>query len=243
MAKASLPGRTKTRLMPPLSAHQAAALNTAFLRDTAANLEAASELANVSGWMAFTPAGSERFFREILPPGIGLIETVAPNFGDCLFHAAATLLTAGHHAACVLNSDSPTLPVSYLLAASAVLSAPGDRVVLGPSTDGGYYLLGIKHPHRRLFDGVDWSTDRVARQTKERAAELGLEVVVLPTWYDVDDLAALRVLIGELIEGRSFRPEGSCPTPAKWTRAYLATLLGTTDLSPVTGVDTLAQTG
>src|ERR1700693_1413116 len=96
MAKASIPGRTKTRLTPPLSPEESADLNTAFLRDVADNLLAAATLANISPWMAYAPAGSQEFFARNLPDGIGLIETVAPDFGACLFHAAASLLAAGH---------------------------------------------------------------------------------------------------------------------------------------------------
>src|SRR5947207_1318866 len=159
-----------------------------------------SILSHFGVWMAYAPAGSREFFAGNLPAGIGLIETVDPNFGACLFRAADLLLAAGHEGVCLLNSDSPTLPTGYLVAAATALAAPGDRVVLGPATDGGYYLIGIKQPHRRLFQDVDWSTERVLRQTLARADELGLPVVVLPSWYDVDCEAALRVLIGELVD-------------------------------------------
>ena len=133
------------------------------------------------------------------------------------------LLEAGHGAACLLNSDSPTLPVGYLVAAATALAAPGDRVVLGPSTDGGYYLIGLKRPHRGgLFEGVEWSTERVFRQTLARCAELGLPVFELPAWYDVDDADGLRVLIGEVIDGKPFRAFGSRATAASATRRYLS---------------------
>lgn len=230
MAKASIAGQAKTRLAPIVTAAEAAALNTSFLRDVADNLVAASQLANITGVMAYAPAGSAEFFRGIMPDGIGLLETVMPGFGACLLHAAETLLASGHEAVCLLNSDSPTLPVGYLVAAATALAAPGDRIVLGPSTDGGYYLLGLKQVHRRLFEDIDWSTERVAGQTLARARELGLAVHMLPTWYDVDDLDALRLLVGELMEGRRFRVCGSRPTPAAWTRQELARLLATTDL-------------
>jgi glycosyltransferase A (GT-A) superfamily protein (DUF2064 family) len=132
---------------------------------------------------------------------------------------------------CLLNSDSPTLPTAYLMAAATALAAPGDRIVLGPSTDGGYYLLGLKRPHRRLFENVDWSTEKVSAQTLARAEELGLAVHQLPSWYDVDDLHALRVLVDELFEDRRFRVWGSRPTPAMWTRRELGRLLGSTNLA------------
>src|SRR5205807_3834985 len=82
--------------------------------------------------------------------------------------------------------------------AARALAAPGDRLVLGPAEDGGYYLIGLKQPHRRLFEDIAWSTERVLRQTLDRAAELGLQTVTLPSWYDVDDVVSLRRLIGEL---------------------------------------------
>jgi rSAM/selenodomain-associated transferase 1 len=231
MAKASIRGRAKTRLIPTLTPEQATDLNTSFLRDVADNLIAASALANITAHMAYAPAGSAPFFKSILPDSIGLIETVKPTLGECLLHAARTLLDAGSTSVCLLNSDSPTLPVAYLVAAATVLAVPGDRVVLGPSTDGGYYLIGIKQAHAGLFDGIDWSTERVFRQTVARAGELGLAVHELPTWYDVDDAASLGTLIGELFGGRPFRTCGSRPTPAAWTRRQLAELLAGTDLS------------
>ena len=231
MAKASVAGRSKTRLVPPLSAEEAAELNTAFLRDAADNLLAASALANISGWMAYAPAGSEAFFGSNLPPGIGLVETVAPDLGACLLRAADTLLGKGHSAACLVNSDSPTLPVGYIVAAATALAAPGDRVVLGPATDGGYYLIGMKHSHRALFRDIDWSTERVLRQTLARADALGLAVVMLPSWYDVDDALSLRRVLGELFEDKPFRRVGRVPTPATSTRTQLAALLESRDLA------------
>jgi rSAM/selenodomain-associated transferase 1 len=225
MAKASIPGRTKTRLVPPLSEGEAADLNTAFLCDAADNLLAAGALANIGGWMAHAPAGAGDFFKSKLPSAIGLIEAVAANFGDCLVHAAQSLLHAGHGSVCLINSDSPTLPVGYLVAAATALAASGDRVVLGPSTDGGYYLIGIKQPHRGLFEQIDWSTEHVFRQTLARADELALPVVVLPTWYDVDEADGLRALVGELFDGQPFRVAGRVPTAASATRRYLSALL------------------
>jgi hypothetical protein len=204
MAKASKPGRTKTRLVPPLTFEEAAACNTAFLRDVADNILAASEMASIAAYMAFGPPKSEPFFQEHMPHEIGLFEAWHPNFGDCLFAAIAQLLERGHRSAVVLNSDSPTLPTSLLVETAQVLARPGDRAVLGPAHDGGYYLLGVKAAHRRLFEEITWSTEHVARQTQERAAELGLPIHVLPTWYDVDDVGALKMLQAELFEDQSF---------------------------------------
>jgi uncharacterized protein len=202
MAKASAPGRTKTRLVPPLTFDEAAALNTAFLCDVADNVLLAARHsapeAGIAGYAAFGPTGAEDFFRSTLPDAIGLIGAWFPSFGDCLFHTIRELFTRTHGSAVVLNSDSPTLPTALLIETAAMLAQPGDRAVLGPSTDGGYYLLGLKAAHRRMFEDIDWSTSCVAEQTLQRARDIDLDVHVLPAWYDVDDVEGLRRLDAEL---------------------------------------------
>ena len=225
MAKASIPGRAKTRLVPPLSGDHAAELNTAFLRDIAANLLRAGQLTQIHPWMAYAPAGSEPFFRSMLPDAVRLLETVAPSLGDCLLSAMSTLLAHGYQSVCLLNSDSPTLPTAYLVTAATALAADGERMVIGPSTDGGYYLIGLKRVHRRLFEDIEWSTDRVFEQTMARAAEIGFDVLVLPTWYDVDEVETLRTLVDEVMDDRPFRVVRSGPATCEHTRRVLAGLL------------------
>jgi hypothetical protein len=179
--------------------------------------------------MAFGPPGSEHFYASILPSAIGLVETWFPDFGDCLFHAIGTLLGRGFTSAIVLNADSPTLPAAVLVEAASLLALPGDRAVLGPSTDGGYYLLGLKTGHRRLFEGIDWSTERVTEQTLARAAEIGLGTHLLPTWYDVDEAGALRVLYRDLFETPLPR-DAPVPGPAPHTSKLMRKLIGSNDL-------------
>ena len=214
MAKASAPGRTKTRLVPPLSFDEAAALNTTFLQDVSDNVILAARHAapgaGIAGYAAYGPPGSEGFFQETLPAAIGLIGAWLPNFGECLFHTIQEILGRGHGAAVVLNADSPTLPTALLIETAAVLARPGDRAVLGPSSDGGYYLLGLKTAHRRMFEDIAWSTGSVAEQTLARAREIGLDVHSLPVWYDVDDVEGLSRLHGELSgEGLARRSPGA----------------------------------
>jgi uncharacterized protein len=202
MAKASAPGRAKTRLVPPLTHDEAAALNTAFLQDVTDNMllaaHHAAPHAGITAYAAYGPPGSEDFFRHNLPASIGLIPAWLPNFGDCLYHTICEIFARGHAAAVVLNADSPSLPTALLNETAEMLAAPGDRAVLGPSNDGGYYLLGLKAPHRRMFDDIAWSTESVAEQTLERARGIKLDVHLLPEWYDVDDIDCLRRLHGEL---------------------------------------------
>jgi rSAM/selenodomain-associated transferase 1 len=224
MAKASRAGLTKTRLSPPLSLDDAALCNTAFLKDVAGNLLRAGAEASIAGYAAFGPSGAEDFFRTHLPAEIGLLEIWYPDFGLCLMRALEAQFARGHHAACVLNSDSPTLPSAFLAEAARVLAAPGDRIVLGPSTDGGYYILGCKRVHPRLFEDIAWSTEAVAAQTLERAAELGLAVHMLPAWYDVDDAASLRIARREVLEGVRFHPR-IASSPATHTAELFGRLL------------------
>jgi uncharacterized protein len=236
MGKASAPGRTKTRLVPPLTFDQAAALNTAFLRDVAGNVLLASRLATadatIAGYAAYCPPGSEAFFHGTLPPAIGLIDAALPGFGDCLLHTIQEILGRGHASAVVLNSDSPTLPTALLVETAAVLARPGDRAVLGPSSDGGYYLLGLKMAHRRMFEDIAWSTERVAEQTLQRACEIGLEVHRLPVWYDVDDIESLRRLYVEICGNDSLphRLDAHHPYRAGETAVLMRSMWLNTDL-------------
>ncbi len=106
-----------------------------------------------------------------------------------------------------------------------MLAEPDDRIVLGPSIDGGYYLIGMNRLHAGLFEDITWSTDQVYAQTVARARALGLSVLELPSWYDVDDAQALQMLIHEVLDGRPFRTAGTTPAPAAWTRRHLLALV------------------
>ena len=121
------------------------------------------------------------------------------KFGERLYFAVEDLFKCGFEAVCLIDSDSPTVPAENFAEAAELLSTHEDRVVLGPSDDGGYYLIGVKKPHWRLFEQIDWSTERVLNQTIQRAMELELEVKLLPSGYDVDDGASLRRLCNELL--------------------------------------------
>jgi hypothetical protein len=190
MAKEPAAGKTKTRLCPPLAPEQAAALYEALLRDT---VDLAAGLAGVQLAVAVTPPGAVGYLRRLCPPGTLLLPVVGADIGDCLERVLGQLLTAGHAGAIALNSDGPTLPPAYLEAAAARLGTAD--AVLGPSEDGGYYLIGLRRPQPLLFRDIAWSTTQVTVQTLDRAAALGLSVALLPPWYDVDtagDLARLR---------------------------------------------------
>jgi hypothetical protein len=210
--------------VPPLTPEEAALCNTAFLLDIAESILAVSGRASIAGYVAFGPPAARTFFQSTLPAEMGLIDAWFSNLGDCLFHTIAQLLDLGHGSAVVVNGDSPTLPRSFLSETARVLAEPGDRIVLGPASDGGYYLLGVKVKHRRLFEGIAWSTDQVARQTFARAADLDVPVQILPEWYDVDDLDGLRLLHKELFKRQEFSPHIRSNDP-RHTRALIASLI------------------
>jgi uncharacterized protein len=203
MAKSPRPGQTKTRLCPPLHPNQAAELSAAFLRDITENIALAARTVPIEGFVAYAPAGEEASFAEHLADGTRFVladgsPPMPPDvqgFGRCLLHAARALFAIGFGAVCLVNSDSPSLPTASLIDAARALLAPGDRIALGPADDGGYYLLGMKQPHPHLFADIAWSTSSVAAATQVRASALGLDVVMLPAWYDVDDAASLDRLV------------------------------------------------
>jgi hypothetical protein len=222
MCKAPRPGQTKTRLAAAVGPQRAADFSACFLRDVAAAIEAVPEAIGRKGYGIYAPAGAEAELRRALPPSFDLLLQADAGFGALLLNAARALL-ARHDCVLLVNSDSPTLPSAFLVEAVAALRRPGDRVVVGPSCDGGYYLIGLKSAHGRLFEDVPWGTSEVARRTFERAAEIGLEVARLPEWYDVDDAESLGWLQEELAgRSRRFR-SGSAATA---TRALLASMAG-----------------
>jgi rSAM/selenodomain-associated transferase 1 len=224
MAKVPRSGRVKTRLVPPLTHDQASALSACFLRDVAASVSAAAatEDTRIQGVAVYLADGQEPVFGDVLPHDFSLLKQRGKHLGERLLHAVVDLLAAGFHSVCLVNADSPTLPSTLLRDAAVTLRAPGDRLVLGPARDGGYYLVGLKRAHRRLFEEIAWSTPAVLAQTIARARELSLDVCLLPEWYDVDDHQSLRILCRELF-GRADRevPGGSGAS----TRALLGRLL------------------
>jgi hypothetical protein len=223
MCKAPQPGQTKTRLAASLGAIAAANLSACFLRDVAAAIEAVPKRIGRRGYGVYAPAGAEQALRALFPVTFGLLLQVGDDFGQVLFGAAQGLLTAGHDCVLLVNGDSPTLPPALLSEAITLLRRPGDRAVLGPAADGGYYLIGLKQAHRRLFADIVWGTNLVAQRTRERASEIGLPMVELPEWYDIDDAEAFIWLTTELAgHSERFRDGG----PAAATRAYLASLDG-----------------
>ena len=194
MAKAPRPGEVKTRLCPPLRPADAAVLYRCFLLD---KIAAVGSLAHAQPAVAYTPADARPEF-EALAPGFALVAQEGPELGARLHATLAGLLAAGHPGAIAVDSDTPTLPRELLQQAVDCLAAAASDVVVGPTEDGGYYLIGVRAAHRELFDDVPWSTPAVLDVTLRRAAAAGLRVTCLPSWFDVDtpeDLERLRAAL------------------------------------------------
>jgi rSAM/selenodomain-associated transferase 1 len=218
ICKAPQPGRSKTRLASVIGDVAASELSACFLRDVATAIAAIPEALGRRGYGVYAPAGTEHIMRQLLPPGFGLLLQAGDDLGHVLLGATRALLDAGHDSVMLVNGDSPTLPTRFLVQAIDALRKPGDRMVLGPASDGGYYLIGLKRPHQHLFTQIAWGTDSVARSTCQRAADIGLATMLLPEWYDIDDVETLGWLADELA-GRSVRFRGGGLAPA--SRAFL----------------------
>ncbi len=202
MCKAPEPGRTKTRLSPPLTPLQASRLYVALLADTLDLIEVQPAVTAV---VAITPARGLAYFEALERPRLQLWPIDGADIGICLHFALGRALAEGYDYAIAINSDGPTMPPERIDAAVQALRDGAD-VALGPSTDGGYYLIGLRRPQPRLlcnddpqFDDITWSTDRVLQQTLLRASHLGLRAVQLPLGYDVDVFADLQRLAQTLL--------------------------------------------
>jgi len=193
MARMPVPGKVKTRLVPPLTPLAAAWLYTGFLRD------AVDRLACINGvrpFVAYTPPVAEGFFSGFVPPVFSTLPQAGEDLGERLANISEALFSRGATAVVLCDSDSPTLPGRYIR--EAFLRIGEADVVIGPCDDGGYYLIGMRRFTPRLFSDIPWSSAHVTRQTVEAAEHLGLSVSLLEPWYDVDTAADLDCLCHEV---------------------------------------------
>ena len=193
-AKQPMPNRVKTRLVPPLSPEQAATLYTAFLTDWC---EALTELAGVDIVIAYTPPEAQPDLQALIGDDVAYIPQVGDDLGERLVSATQWAAEHGYTKILIVGSDSPTLPISYITEAITLLDTR--NIVIGPSVDGGYYLIGftvesLKTIVPLVFSEIAWSTADVLRQTITRIQATEATLGLLPPWYDIDtaeDLAFL----------------------------------------------------
>lgn len=182
-------GAVKTRLCPPLTPAAATAFATAFLQDTLHALFRPDEWRLIA---AFAPAEEEARLDELLPVAVERWPQPAGDLGQRLLAAFAAF--AAGHPALIMGSDTPDLPPRLIRNAFRCLDE-GTNLVLGPSLDGGYYLIGADRPYVEIFRDIPWSTPQVLEATLDRARDSGLSLKLLEPWEDVDryeDLVRLR---------------------------------------------------
>ena len=191
MAKAPQAGQVKTRLLPALSAEQAAELCRALITD---QLEHLQTLPFADLYLAFTPAKAAPLVKHLAPPAFRLISQQGDDLGERMKRLFEHLRALGHKNIVLIGSDLPPLPWQFFEEAFAYLSLPDQRAVLGPSRDGGYYLIGLNHPVPEIFEAMTWSHDQVLEQTRARLASLKIDTLLLPLWFDIDTPEDLRRL-------------------------------------------------
>jgi uncharacterized protein len=194
MVKAPRAGAVKTRLVPPLSQSEAASLAACFAQDTILN--ARRVLPNVL--VAYAPADARLDLEPLLPADLLWFAQVGNDLGQRLDSVVNHVSQLGFSPFILLGADSPTLPTPFLQEALQVLASNQADISLGPTDDGGYYLIGLHQPVPDLFHNIDWSTPAVYTQTAANATALNLRLNATPCWYDVDtsaDLERLRVEI------------------------------------------------
>lgn len=196
-AKYPSPGGVKTRLSPPLSPDDAADLYRAFLLDAIwdyRTLPSPIETVIYLGSGADIPA-MESLLAAADCTGVEIRPQQGAGLGERLEHALTEAFNEGISRACVVGTDHPTLPLRLLLQGFVGLRAAS--AVIGPATDGGYYLIGMNRMIPELLRGMPYSTRRLLEQTV-RAAELhGIPLIQLQSWYDVDDAPSLAQLLAD----------------------------------------------
>ena len=201
MAKAPQPGQVKTRLCPPLSPGEAAQLYRCFLLDKIAQVDGLQGAAPV---ISYAPDDSKPVFKDLMPPHFTLIPQRGDDLGARLICTFDQLFQQAYSRVIVIDSDTPTLPTAYLEQALRLIAVHENDVVLGPTEDGGYYLIGLRQSHHELFERMPWSTAQVFPETKRRSEQFGLTVACTESWYDVytpDDLMRLMASLDHLQDG------------------------------------------
>jgi len=179
-AKVPAPGLVKTRLTPPLDKDEAADLYAAFLQDALAQY--ARLEADVRLYLASSGSDLKKY---IIPEGVSLHEQIGGDLGARMARAFVETFAAGYERVVILGTDHPTLPSAFIeFAFESLLS--GRAVVIGPADDGGYYLLGMNDLIPELFLKMEYSHGEVFQQTLERIPSKGVDVTILPVWYDID---------------------------------------------------------
>lgn len=203
MAKAPVAGQVKTRLIGSLTAEDTADLYAAFLSDTFTLMEdIADERDEVRLVLCYTPEGEEEAFEKVEREGSLMLPQRGADLGERLQNCFADLFGMGYETVVIIGGDTPTLPGEAVWDALESLTEP-QEVVVGPTEDGGYYLIGMRQLQRAVLTAIPWSTAQVWPVTRARIEAAQLDLIELPPWYDVDTPADLERLQQELKADKS----------------------------------------
>src|SRR5262249_44046163 len=159
----------------------------------------------------YTPEGEEEAFEEIEREGSMMIAQRGSDLGERLGNCFIDLFGLGFESVIVIGADTPTLPGELVYDAFDSLE-DGRDVIIGPTEDGGFYLIGMRKFHRRIFEEIPWGTDGVLFATTDRVKQIGGNLILMPDWYDVDTPADLERLKCDLSESTD---------SARFTRGFL----------------------
>lgn len=195
MAKAPVAGQAKTRLIPLLGAEQAAVMYHHMLLDTIELVTKALDGMGAISLMCPTSA-DQVALQALVPPTVTVVADEQGSLMGGLNYGLRHHLDSGYEHVVLLNGDGPTLPMEYLRSAFEALGS--SDIVLGPTRDGGYYLIGAKQPQPALFIWEQFDSATICKQTQLRAEELGQRVALLPPWYDIDTAEDVQQLADDL---------------------------------------------
>lgn len=201
-AKNPVPGQVKTRLSPHLTPEQACRLHCASTSDVAELLSHA--LPQARKWIFWSerpPVEKDKGGEVRVPAEFRCGVQEGGNLGERMGAAFARAFASGARGVVLFGSDSPTLPAATVQRAFAALS--DCDLVLGPTEDGGYYLIGCRRFDEQLFRKVEWSTRRTYEQTVANAQRLDYRVRALESWFDLDQWGDVERLIADARRGHS----------------------------------------
>lgn len=187
-AKQPLAGKVKTRLTTVLSPEEAAELYRCMLIDT---LSKVKQLQAVDIYLFFEGDGDAVSYFATIAAGIETLPQRGNDLGERMMDAFQRTFERGYGSVAIIGTDSPDLPVSFIEEAFLSLGDARLDVVFGPSEDGGYYLLALKRLHAELFQGIEWSSQAVLRESVATAEKIGRRTTMLSLWHDVDTVADL----------------------------------------------------
>jgi rSAM/selenodomain-associated transferase 1 len=191
LAKHWTPGKVKTRLAAAIGQQQAAAVHRDMLVATLARFAGLAD----RRVLAFTPADRRDEFAQLADSAWSLESQIDGDLGQRIEHCFSRAFEKGFDSVVLVGADTPTVPVEFVAGAFRMLERR--PVVFGPSSDGGYYLVGAAGRVPPIFTEIPWGTAEVWTATKRRMEQAGIKWGELPVWWDVDDERDFRRLLAE----------------------------------------------